>query len=483
MSMALLLTFQHVACAADTSTPTYRYLTEYPAGEVSNRLIQELSSGSEEKNERLINTTIPFLFDVAAQEDEYFVAYHGTTQRVSLIQDITKAIVEKVLDYQLPHDFTFLRIPGDSFFSYGPDVKGSFLRIRDAEMTDELRIELADHYIFSPLSNICNTTLTSHNFSFQELSQVDSLFKHYSHCSLFPNDIDVLKESEIISRLAAMIAEYDSSLSLSFLVLEMTKLLSYDSITASGITDKEKDRLFDDFLESFAPWEFNPYTYRDEDDVRMRELRAAFNRYLYFYWDSNPLGIRRVVSCVVPLFAGEPGENCIGSFVGNESYEMGATGALYDLRIFAKSLGIKPEVVDGLLAKTMNVIKESNVTEGVLCQFFDYSAPRFAIANNCSYISIASGHPIKDSESIPSEHLIDGELPFSIDEHDLQLRLIPDNASLLNPWNNFRTVKHTLLPEKTQNRIDRLIQETIDSVSVDEKAKELLSAKLESFWG
>ncbi len=403
----------------DASNPTSRFLSEQ-----EGQFIEKLFKGELRKYKK----HVPFFGDIQSQEDETFFAYHGTTHYVSAIQDIIKAVVEETTGSDLPKDFVFWRIPDDPDFDYGDSVKGAYLKGRHNPVTDDLREYLADYFIFSPLNL---------SIDYLPTDEVDDLLLHFYHCYRFPEAIDRLEEKAVIEALAEKI---DPALTAFYM-----NHLSYDSITKAGRSQKKKMELYKDFLLNSPPFPYSFLSYT----------------YLNRFSDQEGNNAKLVVSCSPCLFTKVPTESAMWSFLSNNCIEDGDQQAICDLRTYAKKMGISTHTIDCLMESVMQIVEKSGVKTGVLCQIFDHSSSRFSIANNCSYLSIVCGYPIKRSEEIPVQALVEGTLPFRHHGHDLQIRLILDNATLLNPHSPIRTVKHSQLPEETRDQIHTLIKETI----------------------
>ncbi len=481
-------------CLSVSVTPTERYLAQHTPREICQRLF---SSEEVEIN--------PKLFDIASQENDSFVAYHGTTRKVSLIHDIAKAIIEKVVGEPLPDSFTFLRIPGDRRFTHLPDVKGSFFS-SSRSLTPKNRRLLTDWYVFRLLNEVRGSRLSSAAFTDEELMRFDALFEHFAGCVLFPGHIDLVKEASLFESLAKVISSRLEGAPCDEIADDLRSLLSFEVIASSAKGAKDIKNAYELFFQNYG----NGFGYDPKklDEYRIKMWTEGFaagktfdeiqqliheespypdyenilSGYMFAFYDSTQSGVEKVVSCSVPLLGGRSGEDCVGPFLKDVNYEGGERYAENDLYRLAEQLKMPKEPIRRCLMRALDIQKENGVQGGVLYQIFDDSSPEFSLINRASYLAIACGHPIPDALQTPSAALMRGAVPFEYGQEDVQLRIICDNATTLNPWSGLKIVKHSFVPEAVAVQIDQMIHEVIRDIPLDEEASQNLKSDLDAFW-
>ena len=458
-------------------TMTARQLARISLDQILEGFCYERSTEFQKRVEK----HLPYILEIAAAETEQTFGYHGASQEVRIFQDALKVIYEEKLGIKLPDDFYFLRIPGDSFLYETDNVKNEFLDSRP-KLDAQMRAYALDFYILRPLNEEYGLSLKTADFSSEAFEEMDRFVigmlkkRIFEDWNPFSQSMSILSAPSTLSKEISIF----SDLSIDEVNFKLNELRSKNS--TGGLSDYLEE-LYDVKrlpISQMGKEGWDAFLVRDKE---CREILSQWNEFCYFFCDTNAEGSSKVISMVGPLFGGlEPGgtgESCLGPFLGNSSYE-GHDGRLENiLNRFCESLGMAKDTGTKLMEAGRQVVYaegEENVT-GVLFQLYDISSDH--AVDRVTYLTQSIGHPIHRAQKINTSSYVNGELK---DEPGLEIRLIMDNGTSLNPNGSIRMVRYDLLPEGTGEAVLDAMRDVIRGADVDAEKVEQYKAKLNEYW-
>ncbi len=416
---------------------------------------------------------ILFLLNLASTEDKTVFGYHGAAQDYRIFQDALKVIFEELLMIQLPDDFHFLRIPGDEFKYGDADIKKSFFERKDLPLPKELYPYIIDFFILEPISQKYEKSLTSIDFSEAAKEELSLLLKCIrekinrqgnNDGALFPNVPNLIQE-------IACHAEISNS--------QIQDILLEWITNCSNLPSE-----FNDFLmEKFWNQKELPWKVRRE---LLRNLQDQWTQFICPFLDGFNKGAKEVFSMVGPLFSGLENphmSSCIYPFIFNDGYTIDQNNILLlELKQFCANLSLEPTLAEQLINCGMDIVRKTGNQRGVIYQLYDTSAQHLNGVDSISYLSQNYGFPILDAENLALSSFVDGSLVYSNDEQ-IQIRLILENGTALNPYSFIRMTRYDTLPEGTDSAIYSAMREILlKSPSADPMKVEQYKEKLRSYW-
>jgi len=428
-----------------------------------------------------INRYIPLLMEIAAAETEQTFGYHGASQEVRLFQDALKVIYEEKLGITLPKDFHFLRIPDDQFLHETDNVKKEFLEYRTT-LDPQLRAYALDFFILSPLNEEYGLSLKAADFSPEALEEIDRfvigiLKKHtFEEYNPFSQSISIMPATSTISIEISTL----SDLSIDEVNFKLNGLRSKNSV--GGLSEFLKE-LYDVTrlpISQIGKEGWDAFLVRDKE---CQALLSQWSEFCYFFCDTNTEGSSKVISMVGPLFGGlEPGgtgESCLGPFLSNGSYEHHDLKLEHVLNRFCESLGMAKDTGTKLMEAGRQIIYaegEEDVT-GVLFQLYDISSDQ--AVDRVTYLTESIGLPIHRAQKINTSDFLNGKLKEDL---GLEIRLIMDNGTSLNPNGPIRMVRYDTLPEGKGDDILNAMRGIVREAGVDAEKVEQYKGKLNEYW-
>lgn len=462
--------FIHPDLSAFLSQETFVSMTERFLSKVSiEELIGKRESSSEttfsDFKENLMEQ-IPFLLNIAAQEDKTVFGYHGAPQSFRVFQDVVRIIYEEVLDIPIPADFHFLRVPEELFNYEGQDVKKVFLGNNETQAPDELLPYALDYCILDQINKKYDLSLEPSQFSEAALQEMQSVLSYLrqsmSHKELNPFEIDLTLPQFHCSLLCQEIASLSG--------LNMDEI--YESIAQN--------------LQDFDCNAENLWWYLFEKNRKDFDSAVFVNWFYYFHplEDTSNEGAKKVVSMVGPLFSGIDKPNkgtCMIPFIENDAYVMDDHLYIREIQQLCIRVGIDPKLGKELYKAGMKVIEETGNDLGVIYQLYDISTDTQATSDAVSYLSENYGLPVYNSENLKTSSFVNGSLNCDFDRQ-VQIRLIMDNATSLNPNGSIRMVRYDTLPEGTDAAIYAAMRNVLSHTAADSLKVEQYKEMLHQNW-
>lgn len=449
-----------------SATPTERHLEDHPIEEIINVIGPELTE------------KVPFLIDISKKEyDDVFFGYHGMSQDSRLFQDILKVLFEEVLNIQLPHNFYFLRIPGSTSWNW-ENGKESFLEKFSNRKMPEFHRRLIMQNFLSMIESNKGYKIPLENFSENEVAILWNYFQSF---------LDFYVSNDLSTRLKTYSVPQDYSL---------TPPLFNQHLPA--VADVINRKLIEYYPEadrvSFRAWleEMLAETYDIERIFQLRELDLEDKSHIQFidtfffpFDDTTQPQQSMLVSMNVSLFGNYEVSGCFtpGILMENSSVLEGDNNLEKLLREFFDSLGLDPSLVDLMWSEGKMILEEEGVTTGAILQFYDESAFSgvlpFSFVDKNVFVCIKHGKPVPGL--IPSKY-IQGDYLLTKNSKDLELRLVMNNHTTLNPFSSIRMVRHESLSEEASQKILFKIKEHLKNSSRDSEKIQSYVYTLESLW-
>ncbi len=463
------------------------------------------------------NSQVSFVTDkmIDMETDSGFFGYHGCTQRYRIFQDILRAVFEETMDYEIPTDFHFLRIPGDEMFAL-KDNKQSFYKLFDRKPAlKEDRNKIIDALFIQPFNegfgssieisdlsreennelwllaedfveNLDNLAIEDYyNFEFEEKDSVKSL-------GIFKLEIpnhDSMKS--IQKKLQMMMHWVDKQQNESKNVLQP---LAIPSVAVEKIA-----KIYVNVLEKFRPNRINDaevksqitknYTFRNllssTYKLSYNEMNTQLMTYFFPYNDTRSEQQSRIICINIPLYGNyhRSDESSVTIFLNDNSIEAGDSHVMGLLSNYFEHIGLNKDLPGELRQIAVTEISNAGNKHGCIMQFFDVSEDNGEIplqgVNSTAYVSHTFGIPLKKFE--PSQ-LLYGEVPIRRKELDLQLRLIPSNHTTLNPYGFLRVVRHDTLDPEISKKIISEMRDRLKTGIVDADKLNAYKAKMDMTW-
>lgn len=447
--------------------PTERHLQLRPLSEI----VQDLEPEIQEK--------IPLLLEIANQETEdTFFAYHGMSQNNRIFQDILRSVFEEVLHITLPKDFYFLRIPNENKWNW-ENHKETFLNhYGHFEAPEEVQNLVLANLLLT-INKQHHVDLTLDHFTPQEKTSLWLYFQDYIDCSFQSNwtskvekyaiPIDYQWEKPVFNRYLPLLKE------------TLTKKIQscFPNYNLSSLSH---------WMESMFSTQFGVYVVfqlREIDPpVDPAIIETLANSDLRFN-DTRAPQNSELISLNTAILANSCDAGCFTAriFLTNKSVLNGDAVLENELKELFERIGLDSSLASKLWEKGQNKLSELNVNEGCLLQFFDESAARgglpFQLVDQDTYVSFKHGIPIPN---LISSEYVKGEYSLQGANRDLELRLVVNNKTILNPFSNFRIVRHDSLSQEGSDQLILMLKEDLRNSSKNQaKIKKYLSS-LNRMW-
>ncbi|MBA3238666.1 MAG: hypothetical protein H0T62_10025 [Parachlamydiaceae bacterium] len=447
--------------------PSERHLQLRPLSEI----FQDLEPEIQEK--------IPLLMEIAGQENEdTFFAYHGMSQNNRIFQDILHAVFEEVLNIPLPKDFYFLRVPNENKWNWENHKDTFFKHYGNFEAPKEMK-NLVLENLLRMINKQQNVNLIFDDFTPQEKTSLWLYFQDYIDCSFHSNWTSKVEKYAIPVDYQWKKPVFNSYLPLLTEVITKKIQSSCPNYNLSSLNH---------WLESMFSTQFGVYNV-----FRLREIDPPADPAIIELLGNSDLRFNdtrapqksELISLNTAILANSCDIGCFTAriFLTNKSVLNGDAVLENELKELFECIGLESSLASKLWEKGQNKLSELNVHEGCLLQFFDESALRdgipFKLVDLDTYVSFKHGIPIPN---LISSDYVKGEYSLRCGSRDLELRLVVNNRTVLNPFSNFRIVRHDSLSQKESAQLILSLKEDLRNSSKNqEKIKKYVTA-LNRMW-
>ncbi len=455
------------------ATPTQRYLEINPLDEILDMLAEDLI-GDEIS---LLGEKLPSLLEIASFETEdTFFGYHGTTQKVRLFQDILRAVFEEALDISLPENFYFLRIPGQEHLSW-ENSKNSFLERFENEELSKHHINLIIKNFLAFVQKEVGISLQIEDFSVEELETIWKYFRSFIDYNVKCNEIKGARFYNIPSEYSLRLPKYDLDLTNFIQIISEKIIEKHPEVPTSG---------FSEWMKKFShPRYFELVFYLTALDSEYDEEKKACYGFFSRFNDNVAPQQEMLVSLNISLLGNYVGSGEFTPMVllENRSISFGERKTTDDLKAFFEMIGLDPSLVDSMENEGAVILTEAGQFKGCLLQFYDESAGLgnevMSFVDQNTYVSLANGVPLPELK--PSK-LIQGQYKLKKNSWDLQLRLVMDNKTTLNPFSPLRMIRHEVLSSEDSEKILTKMKELLRNSQKDEVKLQHYKNALEELW-
>jgi hypothetical protein len=456
--------------------PTQRHLNEHPLEEI----IETIAPEYEVDQSQLIDLANTVLKIAENETEETFFGYHGMSQNTRLFQDILNAVFEEVLQVTIPKDFYFLRIPGEAAWNF-ENGKATFL----------------DYFNNKPIPKVCKDTMLF-GFLFlvekgtgQHIALTDLSPQEYEILwGFFQHHLDYLFWSDWASKAKkyAMPENYVWDIPLENTDLPaLVDFIVEKSMKLNPKMDPEAIRKW--FSSKFHGFNDIYYScimvYILELKLEDPSIAQAINNLDVKFDDTVSPQNAMLVSMNASVFGNftDTGSFSAGIFFENESVLKGDAPLEKILTDFFKHIGLEPSLANLLWCEGQKILVDAGNHRGCLLQFFDESKAEglkpFSLADSDMYVSFRHGIPVFDL--VPSEY-IQGQYFLKNGRKDLELRLVMNNKTNLNPYSSIRMVRHDGLTDLDPEKIPLKMKELLQNASRDEVKLQIYIETLEKLW-
>lgn len=446
--------------------PTQRHLEFRTLDEISKNI------------EPAVSEKIPLFLEISSHETEdTFFGYHGMSQNNRLFQDILNVVFEDVLHIPIPKDFYFLRIPGESTWNWASG-KDSFLSYYGNRPVSMHHKELIISNFLKIVEKDLDLQMTIDQFTPVELSTLWQYFQDH---------LEYMFKTDWISKIEkyAMPLEYTWEVpilnehlpDLMDVIVKKGQKLNPE-ITSTAIKEWFKNK-FRDFYDNCIVFQL-----RELGSLDPKILNAVGNLDLKFDDTRTPQN-GMLVSLNTSILGNyqDPGCFSAGIFVENESV-LGGDAHLESLLIqFFTKIGLDPSVASLLWEEGQKLLNEAGEHQGCLLQLFDESAligkQPFSLVDKDTYVSFKHGLPVP---GLISSTCIKGEYSLTQGYRDLELRLVVNNQTTLNPYSNMRIIRYDSLSVKDSDHLISKIKEILKDTPQDELKIQQYQKFLNALW-
>ncbi|MBA3602590.1 MAG: hypothetical protein H0W50_02895 [Parachlamydiaceae bacterium] len=470
-----------------------------------------------EKKLGRFNSQVSFVTDkmIDMETNSGFFGYHGCTQRYRIFQDILRAVFEETMDFEIPADFQFLRIPGDEMFAL-KNNKQSFYKLFDRKPASrENRNKIIDALFLQPFNEGFRSSIAIKDLSSEENNELWILAED------FVENLDSLamedyydfefEEKDGIKSLGIFEHEIPNQNSMKSIQKKLQMMMhwvdkqknkSEDSVQALAIPSIAVERItkiYVNVLSKIKTKNFNyaavksqiakNYTFRNllfsTYKLTYNEMNAPLLNYFFPYNDTRSEQQSRIICINIPLYGNyhRSDESSVKIFLNDNSIEGGDSHVMGLLANYFENIGLNKDLPLELRRIAVTEISNAKNKHGCIMQFFDVSENNGEVplqgVNSAAYVSHTFGIPLKNFE--PSQ-LLYGEVPIRRKELDLQLRLIPSNHTTLNPYGFLRVVRHDTLDPEISKKIISKMRDRLKTGIVDADKLNTYKAEMDMTW-
>ena len=457
------------------ATPTQRYLEMYPLDEIVDMVAEDLVGDDAIR----LGEKIPSLMEIASYETEdTFFGYHGTTQKVRLFQDILRVVFEEALHIPIPENFYFLRIPGQTQFNW-KNSKNDFLeRFEKKEISIEDRNLVIKNFLMTIKNNL-KIDFALENFSAEELEVIWAYFQSYVDYYVSCQSIQDARQYNIPSEYSLRLPKFN---------VDSTGLIQ---VINKKISESQPE-VSPDYFSSWMKKRYaNPVMliyvfYLEELDPEEKENKHF--HYTYFSPLNDNMGTQQEmqISLNISLLGNyrNLGECSLAVLLNNHSISFGDSQTTESLELFFESIGLDPSLVKLMEEEGIRVIAQAEHFSGCLLQLFDESVLQgkqvMDLVDQNTFVSLA--HGVLLSQLTPSK-LIQGHYSIKKNSQDLQLRLVMNNKTTLNPFSTLRMIRHDELSAEDSEKIITRMKQVLRNSEKDQNKLQEYKKTLEEQWG
>ncbi len=393
-----------------------------------------------------------------SEDDDTFFAYHGMSQNYRLYQDIVQAVFEEVLEIPLPRDFYFLRIPGEEIWKW-ENGKTSFLDHYNNRPIPKEWKDLVIANFLAIINKGLNTTLELSQFSEPDYEILWGFFDDHLEFLFWQDWINKTEKYAIPQDYTWETPVANKNLPIVIQVisrhLEQQKM---------DISPQNIEQWFGvNFKDYFDTWKV--FMLREIPSVDKELVYKIYNLDTKFDDTSYPQN-SQLISLNLSAFGNfeDIGSFSAGIFFENKSILNGDDPLERILQDFFAHIGLDSSLASLLWNEGQQILAEYGNNRGCLLQLFDNSSHAgltpFALANHDLYVSFRHGIPLFD---ITPADYIQGHLVLTDGYKDMEMRLVANNKTNLNPFSNLRMIRHdgltVLDPELIPSKMKALLKQ------------------------
>ena len=451
------------------ATPTQRHLELHSFEKINENLKPKM----QEK--------VPQFLEIANQEDEEtFFGYHGMSQNNRLFQDILKGVFEEVLEIPMRDDFYFLRIPGESTWDW-KNGKHTFLtHFEKSSIPSQQHKNFIVKNFLLTIGKGLGISLKLNNFNAQEKSMIWNFFQSNINDRIQRDWVKKAKSYCMPTHYKLRKAIENKNLK-NIIKIVTQKISRIDpKIDAKKIKGWFKENFNSSFDTELIFFLRELGTEKSCHVLQLANLDIPFD-------DTTSPQNSILVSLNTSIFGNYVDEGCFtaGIFLDNESVLGGDEYLEEKLKVFFENIGLEPSLASLIWKEGQEILVENNENKGCLLQFFDKSVDEakkaFSMVDQNTYISFRHGVPVTDL--VPSNY-IQGLYKLKKNRKDLELRIVVNNQTILNPFSPLKLVRYNGNFERLQNvtRVTELIKQRLKNISKDEVKLQNYLEQLENLW-
>lgn len=446
------------------NTPTTQFLKLRPLDEMKLFLIENAEESVPEFVKKL-----PFFLNIANQETKETFGYHGMSQKYRLFQDVLNIVFDIYLGMPLPDDFYLLRIPGEKLWNW-KEGKESFLNHYEKK---ELSKDYTSHIISNFLLIVekeFKKSIQLLDLSFEERLILEEYFQnHFEYQQLTSWNKTALKYSLPIG--------YD--IKKPIFNKNVSAVIKLISIKAN----ESKETIENWFSKRFS----------DDYDVSMlfylRELHLDSSLTKEFFTDqfndTESPQKEILMSLNTSVFSNYVDKGCFTGqiFIEGKSVLDGDSSLNNILQEFFIKIGLGDNLAGLVWDQGLTMLEKMGDGHGCLLQFFDISSLHgekpYKQLDHDAYLCFRHGIPIQDLA--PSKY-IQGKYELSINRKDLELRMVINNTTNLNPHSRLRMKRYDGLSVENSKKILAEIRKMIEGAPKDEIKIQEYKRHIQSLW-
>ena len=458
------------------ATPTQRHLELHSLEEITETL--NLMINEEILNPMIIDK-IPHFLEIASHEDEdTFFGYHGMSQNGRLFQDILNIVFEAVLHINIPKDFYFLRIPGESTWNWENGKEDFFNYFK--KPVSQLHKDLILNNFLKKIEKELGF-----NFQLEDLNPIE----YSTIWNFFQDHIDYMIQIQYINKGKEYSMPTSNEWQEPILNKNLPDLIAIITQKAHE-TDPNIDfqviqewfsENFKDLYDNCIILQLRELELEDKERIKgeIGNLDVPFD-------DTEAPQNSMLISLNASILGNyvEPGSFTANIFAQNKSVLGGDDNLEETLKDFFSQIGLDPSLASVLWNEGQKMLLALEDNYGCILQFFDESARQnekaLSLVDRDVYVSFKHGIPVTDL--VPSKY-IQGDYLLEKVRKDLQLRLVVNNKTTLNPFSKMRIVRHEGFKDQSQStQFILMMKEILKESPKDEIKLQSYLDLLEKLW-
>jgi len=437
--------------------PTQRHLESNPI----EHIIETLEPGCEKKIETLLQIS-------QKETDDTFFGYHGMTQKNRLFQDVLRAVFEEVFQITLPENYYFLRIPGEQKWNWS-NGKDSFLNQYGTMQMPAAYQELIIKNLLALIENNQGVSLKIGDFSDDEMVTIWNYFQ--SHIDYSVKTDWNKKAKKYFSPEEYPLEEpiFNEHLTELGEVIEQKIAALYPNVDLESFHDWFEAKLADDYKVSTL-------FFLKEINFNDNKILSEIDQFFTPFDDTTEPQQSMLVALNVPLFGNYLVSGCFTPQIvlENESVLGGDKHLQKILENFFTKIGLDPTLASSVWEEGQTMLQDAGNNQGCLLQFYDESTllgeKPYSFVDKNIFLSFKHGLPVQDL--IPSEY-IQGLYSFENKSRDLEMRMVMNNQTTLNPFSAMRMNRYDgSTPEERENIILKMKQLLKDGIQDEVKLQQ-----------